>query len=804
MLKNYFKIALRSMARQRLFTFVNLLGLSLAMAVCLLLITIIYDHKTYDTFHSDADRIYRIISKNGVRSSMFDGVATSPLPFKAEIESNYPFIEAATNLRHDFRGEAQSATKVLHIKGYYTDPGFFKVFSYELEEGNEETAFNAPFNVVLTRETAEKFFGKKESYLGEVLEVTGRGPFKVAGIIKVPEIKSHFDFEALASISTIKELGNAGVSEEWTHLWTGYNYFKLRPGTNPEEVNLAINDIATKNITWPEDRDWYRFEVQNILDISTGMRYSNEMGFFLPNIILYFFGFLCLVVMVTALFNYTNLSLAKSLSRAREVGVRKTSGASRGQIIQQFVMESVIMALVALAIAIGVLNLILPAFNGLEIFSKLGVGFGFTWTALPYFVLFALVVGIIAGIFPAIFLSKFQPVKALKGYHAVSFDASKARRGFLAGFSAKRLLLTIQFGLSLFMIISILLLREQTKLLVQTDYGFNEENVFFVELQGNKPELVAASLSTHHSVVSHTFASHNPAVGIQYGAEVQRNMEGERFGVSYFSVAQGYIHTLGIPLLAGNDFPESAGTGEEKFILINEAALKSLGYETPHEAVGEELILDKEKRMVIQGVVKNYNFTPLLQEVGPMVLRVLPNDYQLLTLKLATTDLNGAIEEMEAKWAELDPRRDFKYGFLDKEMDYFYFFLNDITAIITTVSIFAVFISCLGLLGMVSFQLQTKMKEISIRRVLGASAGQLAVSLTRQYSKVILAAIVVFVPIAIVVSNLWLNLLAYRVPIGPGLIASALAIVVLLGLATIVSQVVKAASANPVNALRNE
>ncbi len=804
MLKNYFKIALRSMARQRLFTFVNLLGLSLAMAVCLLLITIIYDQKTYDTFHADADRIYRIISKNAVRSSIFDGVATSPLPFKAEIENNYPFIEAATNLRHDFRGEAQSATKVLNIKGYYTDPGFFKVFSFDLAEGNEETAFNAPFSVVLTRETAEKFFGNKTSYLGEVLEVTGRGQFKVTGIMDLPEIKSHFDFEALASINTVAELGAPGVSEEWTHLWTGYNYFKLKPGTTPEEVTVAINDIATKNIKWPEDRDWYRFEVQNILDISTGMRYSNEMGFFLPNIVLYFFGFLCMVVMVTALFNYTNLSLAKSLSRAREVGVRKTSGASRGQIVQQFVMESVIMALVALALAIGVLHMILPAFNGLEIFSKLGVGFGFTYDALPYFILFAVVVGTIAGIFPAVFLSRFQPVKVLKGYHAVSFDASKSKRGFLAGFSAKRLLLTIQFGLSLFMIISILLLREQTDLLVRTDYGFDEENVVFVELQGNKPELVAAALSTHHAVESYTFASHNPAVGIQYGAEAQRNMETEKFGISYFGVAPGYINTLGIPLVAGNDFPENAANGEEKFILINEAAVKALGYETPHEAVGEELILDREHRMLITGVVKNYNFTPLLEEVHPMALRVMPNEYRLLTLKLATTDLTTAISEMEAKWTQLDPRRDFKYGFLDQEMDYFYFFLEDITQIITTVSVFAVFISCLGLLGMVSFQLQTKMKEISIRKVLGASAGQLTLSFTRQYSKVILAAIIVFVPIAIVVSNMWLDLLAYRVPIGPGVIGSALAIVVLLGLITIVSQVVKAANANPVNALRNE
>lgn len=803
MLRNYFKIALRSMARQRLFTIVNLMGLSLAMAVCLLLITIIHDHKSYDSFHADASRIFRIISKNAVRSSFFNGVATSPLPFKDALVNNYPFIEAATNLRHDFRGEAQSALKVLHVNGYYTDPGFFQVFSFDLEEGDEATAFSAPFSVVLTRETAEKFFGKKQSYLGEVLELTGRGPFKVTGIIAMPEVKSHFDFEALGSTSTIKELGTAGVSEEWTHLWTGYNYFKLKEGTSPAIVNAALAEIAS-DIKWPEDRDWYRFEVQNILDITSDMRYSNEMGFFLPNIVIYFFTFLCTVVMTTALFNYTNLSLAKSLSRAREVGVRKTSGATRSQIIQQFVMESVVMALLALVIAVVFLNLMLPAFNGLEIFSKLDARFDFTYSAMPYFVIFAVFVGLIAGISPAFFLSKFQPVKVLKGYHAVAFDASRPKRRFFASFSAKRLLLTVQFGLSLFMIISILLLKDQTELMIKTDYGFDQENLLFVELQGNKPELVAAALTGHPAVVSYTFSTHNPAVGIQYGAEIQRNAESEKVGISYFGVSPGYTNTLGIPLVAGTEFPETASGGEEKFIVLNETAVKTLGFGSNHEAIGEEILLDQKKRVNIIGVVKDYNFTPLIEEVNPMALRVLPNDYQLLTMKLSTPDIEQTVQALTQSWAELDSRRDFKYGFLDKEMDYFYFFLEDISRIITTVSIFAVFISCLGLLGMVSFQMQTKMKEISIRKVLGASVTHLTLSLTRQYSMIILGAMVVFVPVAIVVNNLWLDLLAYRVEAGPGLIGTALSIVALLGLATIVSQVAKAASANPVNALRNE
>ncbi|WP_339788715.1 ABC transporter permease [uncultured Imperialibacter sp.] len=807
MLKNYLKIALRSMARQKLFSFVNIAGLSLAMSVSLLLITIIYNQYNYDRFHAGADRIYRIESFNPNAPRVFAGTASSPLPFKKAMVDQYAYFEAYTNLRSDFRREAQTDDKVLDVNGLLADESFFKVFSFPLMEGHKETALRDPFSVVVTKETAEKFFGKRDSYLGLVLDYTGVGPFKITGVLDMDGVSTHMKFEALGSMSTLNSMAEDGPfsnqkNDNWSNLWVGYNYFKLNQGVDPQQVAATVTALAEENIEWAEDREPYTFGVAPVTKIAMGNMYGNELGFYIPSIVLAFFGFLALVVMVTALFNYTNLSLAKSLTRAREIGIRKVSGATRRQVIHQFVIESVIMAMLSLVLSVGILKMMIPAFNGLEIFTLAELNVDFSYGAFPYFVAFSLLVGLFAGVFPALFLSKFSPIQALKGYHGVSGGAGK--RGFMSNFSFKKVLMIVQFGLSIFMIISILVMREQTSLMVNSEYGFDEENLLVVELQGSKPEIVAAELSKNPAVTAYTFSSHNPAIGRSHGSDFQRDMEGERFGLNHFSVDDNYISTFGITLLAGRDYAPGDGEGTEKFIILNETAVKIAGFETSHEAIGQEIILDKENRVQIIGVVKDYHFEPLMKSIEPMALRYMPDSYENINLKISSANVPSVISALQEAWKSIDSKRDLKYSFLDQEMDHFYFFLGDITAIVTAVSLFAIFISCLGLLGMVSFQLQTKVKEIGIKKVLGATTQYLVMSLTRQFSMVIIISVVVFVPIAVLVSDLWLNLMATRVSIGFGVIAMALLIVGCLGLVTIVSQVIKAATANPVNALRNE
>ncbi|WP_350122424.1 ABC transporter permease [Imperialibacter sp.] len=807
MLKNYLKIALRSMARQKLFSFVNIIGLSLAMSVSLMLITIIHNQYNYDSFHEGADRLYRIESHNPNDPRLFGTTASTPLPFKKALEDQYSYFEAYTNLRSDFRREAQTDDKVLHVEGLLADDSFFKVFSFPLVEGNKATALTEPFSVVVTKETAEKFFGKRDSYLGLVLDYTEVGPFKITGVLDMSNLSSHMNFEALGSMSTLGAVEEAGVfsdkkNDNWTNLWVGYNYFKLKPGVDPAQVAATVQQLAEENILWPEDRDHYTFGIAPVTKIALGNMAGNELGFYIPSIVLFFFGFLALVVMVTALFNYTNLSLAKSLTRAREIGVRKVSGASRRHVIQQFVVESVVMAVLSLMLSVLILRIMIPAFNGLEIFTLAELRVDFSFSSFPYFLGFSVLIGLVAGIFPALFLSKFSPVQALKGYHGVTSPGNK--RGFVSNFSMKKVLMMIQFGLSIFMIISILVMREQTNLMVNSEYGFNEDNLMVIELQESKPEIAAAEFSKNPAVKSYTFASHNPAVGRSHGADCQRDENSERFGLYHFSVDNNYVSTFGITLLAGRDFEAADGAGTEKSIILNETAVKAAGFETPHEAIGEEVILNKENRVRVIGVIKDYHFQPLMTGIEPMALRFRPDEYENLYLKVVSSDAPALISDLQATWQTIDSKRELKYNFLDEELDHTYFFLDDITSIVTAVSLFAIFISCLGLLGMVSFQLQTRVKEIGIRKVLGATTQYLIISLTRQFSIVIIIAIIVFVPMSVIVSQMWLNMMAVRVSVGIGVVSMALLIVGLLGLVTISSQVIKAATANPVDALRNE
>ncbi len=805
MLKNYLKIALRSMARQRLFSFVNIVGLSLAMSVSLMLITIVHNQYNYDEFHEGADRIYRIESYDPKGPGLFSKRASSPLPFKKALEDQYAYFEAYTTMRSDFRREAQTDDKVLFVRGLLADDSFLQVFSFPLVEGNRKTALTEPFSVVVTKETAEKFFGSKDSYLGLVLDFTDVGPFKITGVIDVESVSSHMKFDALGSMSTlgaVKEGFSDSKNDNWSNVWVGYNYFKLKAGVEAEQVAATIEELAEENIEWPEDRVPYSFGINPVRKIALGNMAGNELGFYIPSIVLFFFGFLALIVMVTALFNYTNLSLAKSLTRAREIGVRKVVGATRRQVVNQFIVESVVTAIISLLLSVLILRLMIPAFNGLEIFTLAELKIDFSYNSFPYFICFSVFVGLMAGIFPALFLSKFSPVQALKGYHGLTSPNNK--RGFVSNFSMKKILMMIQFGLSIFMIISILVMREQTNLMVSADYGFDEDNLMVIELQESKPEIVAAEFSKNPAVKSYTFASHNPAVGKTHGADCQRDENSERFGLSHFSVDENYVSTFGITLIAGRDFEAADGGGAEKFIILNETAVKKAGFETPHEAIGQEIILNKENRVQIIGVVRDYHFEPLMSGIEPMALRFRPDNYENLYLKIASSNISALVAEFQETWATIDGKRELKYSFLDEELDHTYFFLDDVTAIVTAVSLFAIFISCLGLLGMVSFQLQTKEKEIGIRKVLGASTQYLVLTLTRQFSMVIIIAVVVFVPVSVFVSQLWLNMMATRVSVGVGIVALALLIVGFLGILTISSQVVKAATANPIDALRNE
>lgn len=479
MIKNYIVIALRNIRKHKFFAAINIIGLSLSMSVCLVLILLVHDHFQYDKFHPNGDRTYRVITyKNGQNGPFDDVYATSPLPIKEQLENNYAFIETITNLNHKFRGEIRSPHKILELSSLFADEHFFEVFGFELLEGSA-IGMAEPFNLLLNESMAGKLF-PDQSPVGMMVGFEDHGDYKVIGVVKDAPGNSHIKFEALASFATLPLLVEKGILtdsyQQWGNIWSNYNYLVLSNNGSKAEAEKIINELAGKNVELKEDHPGYKLELQGINEIAPGRVMSNEIGFTLPWFVLAFFGLLGLIVMITATINYTNLSIAKSLSRTKEIGIRKVNGARRQQIVAQFLVESIIISLISLIVAIGFYKVLIQSFNEMWIFSVIGISLEDSWGAYLYFFGFTILLGVITGIGPSLFISKINAVSSLKGSMSGMRNRKKSIFSFLTG---KRTLLSIQFSLSIIMLVTILALSDQANFLVNSNYGFDDSEVFF-------------------------------------------------------------------------------------------------------------------------------------------------------------------------------------------------------------------------------------------------------------------------------------------------------------------------------------
>ncbi len=806
MLKNYLTVAWRNLLKHKGFTAINIVGLSLSMSVCLVLISLIYDHFQYDNFHPESENIYRITSKYKGQSGLFgDNYASSPLPFGKKLKEDYSFVRNYTNMANSGReGEITSPNKVLRLNSWFADERFFEVLGFNLKEGNAQTALQNPYSIVIDEDKASKFFPDGDA-IGSMVEFAGYGSFKVTGIVEKPADKSHIQFEALLSLSTIESLQNKdliGDVNEWEHIWSCYNYLLLKEDADLALLTSEMNKIGSENIDIEdEDHPGYEFNLQGVDDIVPGKLMSNELGFTIPGIMLLFFGMLGLVVIITASINYTNLSIAKSISRAKEIGIRKSNGASKRQILLQFLTESIFIALLSLVGAVIIYKQLVIQFNELWIFSLVGVKIADTVSAYAYFFLFSIILGVFTGIAPALFLSKINVITSLKG----SITKIRRKKGLGKYFSGKKILTGIQFGFSIILLISIFLIKDQGDFLVNSNYGFDEENVFYMELQGHDTDIIRSEFSSIPGVEAVSFTSHHPAVGRSHGTGVKTDPNAEDdITIYHFAVEQDYLKVMDLQLLAGNGFPKNVSAENEKFIVINEKAVSTLNLGSPEEAIGEVLIFEDSMRVSVVGVVKDYHWEPLMKSIRPLGLRLLPDDFEFAYFKISGNDPIKTAKAFESKWIDFDESRDFQGGFLDEKLDEFYQFFYDLGGILTLIGTLAIVITSLGFLGMISFELKTKTKEIGIRKVLGADFKQLALVLSRSFIFMIVVAAFVAVPLAIFINGLWIYEMAYYQPISIFNVGPAILIILLLSLGTVLGLLVKNVNQNPVNSLRYE
>jgi putative ABC transport system permease protein len=815
MFRNFIKVGLRNLWKNKIFSFINIFGLAASMSICLLIMLMLADQKEYDQFHKEKDRIYRILTSHGKKSTLY---ATSPLPTAKTLLEEYPIIEKSTSIHMGVGGDATYDGKTIVMRGFFADPGFFDVLSFNLVQGNKALALKDPRSLVITTKLAKNLFGNQDP-VGKTIHFNDRGlphldiegidnppvswgDFLVTGVIDVSKTKSHLKFDALMSNATMASLIAQDLiedkREDWKFYYNTYTLVKTKEGKYEADLQIALDDLVSRKYAGMEDFKELAFTTQKLGAITPGKFLNNMASFRLPIEAYYFLSFLALVIMVSACLNYTNLSIARSLTRSKEIGIRKVTGALRRNLIWQFLGESVITSLLALVLAIIMLNIMKPVFMSLWINKYLNFNLTENIPVFVNFIVFAVLIGLIAGIIPSLHLSKFQPIKVLKS----NFGTRMGKIGF------RKVLTISQFVVSLFFIVTTILIIRQTRHYIHFEYGFETKNMINIELQGNDFDLVANEFTSIQGVSNVAACQHLPASGISMTSGLRlEGSEDEYQNMGSFYVHPGFLENLDLEIISGANFMEYNRSKTEKSVIINETAVKDLGFESAEEAIGKLVEVEGLDNMVaIVGVVKNFQFRlPMFDDrIGPMVFRNGPDQFSYLNLKVDAADTKTIIADLKQKWSEIDPVHDFEFSYFDQQMANNYQIFTDVISVIGFFAFISISIACLGLLGISTYTVERRIKEVGIRKVLGAGEYTIAYLLSGAFIKMLLISIVIASPLVYFINDLWLQEFSHRISYGFGTIFSGAMIMLVLGLATVASQTWRITKINPADTLRTE
>jgi len=761
----------------------------------MVIIVVIQDQYSYDKMHTKSERIYRIQHVDSLANIGLK-MASNPYALGTELRDKYALAEKIVIMNNNFNGEGLYKDTRLAFNGLYTNTEFFDVFDFKLEDASKEQILDEPYTLVLSSETAHKFFGDEDP-IGKFIEVDSVA-YEVKGVVTKTNKKSHIQFEALISLSTLeiidKRRDEPRFVNNWETGWGSWIYLLLHEKADLGNIQQILDKTSLEKYKDIEDSN-LSFYLQPLAKIVPGPLLGNELGMALPKVFILFMGGLALVIIISAAFNYTSLSVARSMLRAKEVGVRKTFGAARSQIITQFLLEALVIAVISLLMAIVLLQFLLPAFSGMQMMSLLEIRPEQNTKIYLWFLIFALVTGILSGALPAVFISAFRPIFVMKGISNVKFFSRIALR---------KILLVTQFVFSMVFIISILLIFKQMNFMVHADLGFDAEVVYDIALQGKDFNKVKDEYSQLPEVLEITASSHIPAEGNVWGVDVRKQMEDEKYEVNYFSVDENFIETMGLELVAGRNFPENLSAQNETFVIVSEMALDHFQLGSAQEALGETLILEDSTLVGVIGVIKDFQYLAVFLNMRPLFLRYVPSAYQHAFMRLESPDISATVSKLEKTWVKIDPDHDMDGDFLDGRVKYYYTFFEDIMYTVGFATLLAIIIAGFGLLGMATYSTRTRQKEIGIRKVFGAEANHIVLLVSRSYLWLMGIAAVIGGIIAYLVNNLWLQNLAKSVDFGIGTILAGVFIVIFVGLLTISSQTLRAAHTRPAITLKDE
>lgn len=796
MLKNYLKIAWRSLLKNRLFSFINIFGLALSMSVCMIVMIQIKDQLSFDRFHPFSGRTYRIISQ--VKNEKNDEwtFASTPLPLFNALEGDSTVVEKSVSLYPSLHHTASYNKKEIVINGAFTTSSFFSVFGFTLSAGNLLAALELPNSIVLSSTTAYKIFGNSNA-IGKVLSFDKLGDFIVTGVLNNPPGKSHIDFDAYASYSSIATLEKMHRLPEKLNSWNtfqdAYTYVLLKENKPLKDLNDALSRISSR-INNNSDKASIIFKTQSLTDITPkGENIYNEIGKGNAWSKLISAIGIALVVLIAACFNYTNLTIARALTRAKEVGIRKVSGAIRGQIFTQYIIESTVIALFSLAFACVLLAFILkykPFNDGYELIPSL------KWDAdiLTWLLVFTVFTGCLAGAIPAWILSSFKPVSVLKNI---------TTKKLFGNVSLQKSLIVFQFTLSLVVLIFLFTFYRQFSFMAAADYGFQKENIVTIALQPGDHNVLANEIKQisgveRTSAVSENFGK-NPSGAVSLTADKAK----EPVKVSYYFVDAGAVPAMKLIVLAGSNFPAGILPVEEKDILLNEQAAKSFAFKSNTEAIGKTIWMNDTTPLQVRGIIKDFYYRGVGVQIAPLALRSKQGSFNYLNVAVSGADKAKFAKQFRNTWNKIYPHQPFTYYWLSKEL----YDSESQTASISFLGFLAfmtISIASLGLLGLVIYTVETRRKEISIRKIIGARIQEITLLLSKGFIKLLLIAGLIAMPVGYILSLLFLQNFANRVNMGMGGVLPCFFFLLSIGLTTIISQTYRASSENPVKNLRTE
>jgi ABC-type antimicrobial peptide transport system permease subunit len=804
MIGSYLKTSARNLMRNKLFSTLNIVGLAISMSVGLLLIAFVLDLRSYDRFHEHGERIYRItnVLTSSREQSKF---ATTSIKTGKLIREKVTGIEEVAIVRSDFSLDAEVSGNALNINGLWAEPSLLKIFTFPMLEGNPHTALKDPYSIVLTETAARKLFGN-EGALGRTIK-SGTLAYQVTGVMKDVPFFSHINFEALVSLSTAGQLNRSDKNfENWTSMGSNYVYLLLPPTADMASIQSQLDAIA-KEENRAEANPGIQLELLPLYKIVVGEKLRDMRGsvrVHMPPVVLWILGGLALVVILSACFNYTNLSIARGMRRFKEVGIRKAIGAGKSQIRQQFLAEAILISLAALLLSFILFLVLRPQLINLAPEMQRTVKLGLTPSMVAAFIVFSVAVGGIAGFVPAIFFSKVGAINALRNVSSVKVYKHVTLR---------RALVVIQYTFTLIFITTTAIGYVQYKNILAFDLGFNTKNILNIDMQGNKPEALLKELGEMPEVTALSRSLIITGVGNAWGGYMKYKDSRDSALVLTNHVDENYLPLHEHKLIAGGNFRARPATAKAvREVIVNEQVLKrfNLGANDPRKAIGEEItfsnIQGNARKMTIVGVMQDFHYGKVDNLIEPVAfLYWTPEDRAIVNAKIQSSDLPATMAKIESVWKKVDPVHPFQAKFYDQAIEEAYSEFSSMIKIIGFLSFLAISIASMGLFGMVVFTTETRLKEIGIRKVMGASSGNLIFLLSRGFLLLLSISALIALPVTyLFFKNVVLTNFPYHTPVQIAELFVGLLAVLLIALIMIGSQTMKAARTNPAVVLKSE